>query len=273
MGKYKVEISGVDTSNLKNYNQEEMKQLFIKYQEGDLFARDMLIEGNLKLVLSILKKFYNKYDNLDDLFQIGCVGLIKAIDNFDLSYDVKFSTYAVPMILGEVKRYIRDDNSIRISRSLKDIGYKSLKIIDDYYSKNGHKPSINYISSNYSKNGHKPSINYISSILNVTEFEVSNALLSLKTPVSMYEAIYNDGGDTIYLYDQIEDKKIDNDFSHKIEVENAINDLNEREKYILDQRYVIGKSQMEIAEEINISQAQVSRLEKKAIKQLKKVLK
>ena len=257
MGKYKVEISGVDTSNLKNYSQEEMKELFIKYQEGDLFARDMLIEGNLKLVLSILKKFYNKYDNLDDLFQIGCVGLIKAIDNFDLSYDVKFSTYAVPMILGEVKRYIRDDNSIRISRSLKDIGYKSLKIIDDYYSKNGHKPSINYISS----------------ILNVTEFEVSNALLSLKTPVSMYEAIYNDGGDTIYLYDQIEDKKIDNDFSHKLEMENAINDLNEREKYILDQRYVIGKSQMEIAEEINISQAQVSRLEKKAVKQLKKVLK
>ena len=257
MGKYKVEISGLNTSELKSYTADEMKQLFIKYQEGDLFSRDLLIEGNYKLVLSILKKFYNKYDNLDDLFQIGCVGLIKAVDNFDLNYDVKFSTYAVPMILGEIKRYIRDDNSLRISRSLKDIGYKSLKIMEEYYAKNGIEAPVSYIAKK----------------LDVTEYDVSNALLALKNTVSMYEPIYSDGGDTIYLYDQIEDKKIDNDFSHKLELETAINDLNEREKYILDQRYVIGKSQMEIADEINISQAQVSRLEKKAIKQLKKVLK
>ena len=257
MGKYKVEISGVNTSDLECYTSLEMDLLFRKYQDGDLTARDMLIEGNLKLVLSILKKFYNKYDNLDDLFQIGCVGLIKAIDNFDLSYDVKFSTYAVPMILGEVKRYIRDDNSIRISRSLKDIAYKSLKIKEEFYAKNGYEADISYISDK----------------LGVDEFDVVNALLSLKSPVSMYEPIYNDGGDTIYLYDQIEDKKLNYDFSNMLEIDDAINDLGEREKYILDQRYTMGKSQMEIAEEINISQAQVSRLEKKAVNQLKKVLK
>ena len=257
MGKYKVEISGVDTSNLITLSADEMQKLFIEYKNGDLFARDLLINGNLKLVLSILKKFYNKSENLDDLFQIGCVGLIKAIDNFDLSYGVKFSTYAVPMILGEVKRYIRDNSSIRISRSLKDIAYKSLKIIDDYYAENGREPTFEYIAD----------------LLGVSEFDVSNALIALKDPVSMYEAIYNDGGDTIYLYDQIEDKKSSSDVSNRLAIENAINDLNMREKYILDERFVMGKSQMEIAEMLDISQAQVSRLEKKAINQLKKVLK
>ena len=257
MGKYKVEISGVDTSNLITLSADEMQKLFIEYKNGDLFARDLLINGNLKLVLSILKKFYNKSENLDDLFQIGCVGLIKAIDNFDLSYGVKFSTYAVPMILGEVKRYIRDNSSIRISRSLKDIAYKSLKIIDDYYAENGREPTFKYIAN----------------LLGVSEFDVSNALIALKDPVSMYEAIYNDGGDTIYLYDQIEDKKSSSDVSNRLAIENAINDLNTREKYILDERFVMGKSQMEIAEMLDISQAQVSRLEKKAINQLKKVLK
>ncbi|MBQ6324079.1 MAG: SigB/SigF/SigG family RNA polymerase sigma factor [Bacilli bacterium] len=257
MGKYKVEISGIDTSDLITLKADEMKKLFIEYKNGDLFARDLLINGNLKLVLSILKKFYNKSENLDDLFQIGCVGLIKAIDNFDLSYDVKFSTYAVPMILGEVKRYIRDNSSIRISRSLKDIAYKSLKIIDDYYAENGKEPTFKYIAE----------------LLGVSEFDVSNALIALKDPVSMYEAIYNDGGDTIYLYDQIEDKKSSEDVSNRLAIENAINDLNVREKYILDERFIMGKSQMEIAEMLDISQAQVSRLEKKAINQLKKVLK
>ncbi len=257
MGKYKVEISGVDTSNLITLSADEMQKLFIEYKNGDLFARDLLINGNLKLVLSILKKFYNKSENLDDLFQIGCVGLIKAIDNFDLSYGVKFSTYAVPMILGEVKRYIRDNSSIRISRSLKDIAYKSLKIMDDYYAEYGKEPTFKYIAD----------------LLGVSEFDVSNALIALKDPVSMYEAIYNDGGDTIYLYDQIEDKKSSSDVSNRLAIENAINDLNTREKYILDERFVMGKSQMEIAEMLDISQAQVSRLEKKAINQLKKVLK
>ena len=257
MGKYKVDISGINTNDLVSLSSDEMFNLFHSYKDGDLCVRDILIEGNLRLVLSILKKFYNKYDNLDDLFQIGCVGLIKAIDNFDLSYGVKFSTYAVPMILGEIKRYIRDDNSIRISRSLKDIAYKILKIKEEYYLKNGEEPSLEYLSKE----------------LGVSEFDISNSLQALKEPISMYEPIYSDGGDTIYLYDQIEDKKNAYNFSDKLVVEDAIDDLNEREKYILDERFIVGKSQVEIADELDISQAQVSRLEKKAINQLKKVLK
>ena len=257
MGKYKVEISGINTSDLICLEQDEMVALFKKMQDGDSFARDMLVEGNLKLVLSILRKFYNKSENLDDLFQIGCVGLIKAIDNFDLSYDVKFSTYAVPMILGEVKRYIRDNNSLRISRSLKDLAYKILKFKDEYYSKHGVEVDISMIAKE----------------LEVGEYEISTALNALKDPVSMYEPIYNDGGDTIYLYDQIEDKKSNVDISNRLAIDNAIDDLKTREKYILDERFIIGKTQMEIAEELDISQAKVSRLEKKAIKELKKVLK
>ena len=257
MGKYKVEISGINTNNLECIKQKEMEELFIKYYSGDTFAREKLIKGNLKLVLSVLKKIYNNKDSLDDLFQIGCVGLIKAIDNFNLDYNVKFSTYAVPMILGEIKRYIRDNNSVRISRSIKDIAYKVLKLKEEYYIAYGKEPKISYLSEE----------------LNVSEYEISSAILALKDPVSMYEPIYNDGGDTIYLYDQIEDKHMDNDFSNKLALNNAIDDLDNREKYILDERFVIGKSQMEIAEELSISQAQVSRLEKNAIKKLKKVLK
>lgn len=257
MSKYKVNICGISTSELDVLSDSEMKCLFRKYKDGDLFAKDLLVKGNLKLVLSILKKFYNKVDNMDDLFQIGCVGLIKAIDNFDLSYDVKFSTYAVPMILGEVKRYIRDNNSIRISRSVKDIGYKALKYMEEFYSKNGCEASISQIADE----------------LGVTLFDVSNALQALREPVSMYEVIYNDGGDTIYLYDQIEDKNSNKDFSVKLALDEAIEELDRREKFILDERFVVGKSQMEIADELDISQAQVSRLEKKAIKQLKKILK
>ncbi len=256
MGKYKVDISGLETSDLEVLSGEEMKELFKKVHV-DPFARELLIKGNLRLVLSILKKFYNKIDNMDDLFQIGCVGLIKAIDNFDLKYDVQFSTYAVPMILGEIKRFIRDNNSIRISRSLKDIAYKSIKMKDEYYQKNGKEMCYEEIAKR----------------LNVEKYDVYNALNAMKDPISMYEPIYNDGGDTIYLCDQIIDDKIEKDFSNRFSIENAINNLNNREKYILDQRYVIGKTQMEVAEELCISQAQVSRLEKKAIKELKKVLK
>ena len=257
MGKYKVNISGIKTNDLVCLNNSEMNELFASYIKGNYEARELLINGNLKLVLSVLKKFYNKCDNLDDLFQIGCVGLIKAIDNFDLTYNVKFSTYAVPMIAGEIKRYIRDNNSIRISRSLKDIAYKILKFKEEYYSINGVEPSIDMISSS----------------LNVSCFDIDNALLALKDPISMYEPIYSDGGDTIYLYDQIEDKKENLDFSNKMALDSAIENLEIREKYILDERFVMGKSQTEIANELSISQAQVSRLEKKAIKQLKKVLK
>ncbi len=256
MEKNKVEITGINTNDLKKLSSKEMEKLFIKYQTGDMFARELLINGNLKLVLSILKRFYHKKNNLDDLFQVGCVGLIKAIDNFDLSYGVKFSTYAVPMIIGEVKRYIRDNNSIRVSRSLKDIAYKTLKIKEEYYSKYGYEPDLKVIAE----------------ILNVTEYDINNALISLKDPISMYEPIYSDSGDTIYLYDQIEDKKATN-FSNNLEIEEAIDNLSEREHHILDERFIFGKSQMEIADELDISQAQVSRLEKKAIKQLKKSLK
>lgn len=257
MSKYQVEISGLNTSNLITLSYKEMKELFIKMNEGDLYARDLLIECNLRLVLSILKKFYNKTDNLDDLFQIGCIGLIKAIDNFDLSYDVQFSTYAVPMILGEIKRYIRDNNSIRISRSIKDLSYKISCFIDSYYQENGREPGYDLVAKK----------------LGVSEFDVGNAIIAMKDQVSMYEPIYNDGGDTIYLYDQIVDNSSINNFSDRVVVDNAIMELSEREKYILDQRYVIGKTQMEVADNLDISQAQVSRLEKKAIKELKKVLK
>lgn len=256
MGKYKVDISGFDTSDLEVLSSKEMKMLFQKVHE-DPFARELLIKGNLRLVLSILKKFYNKTDNMDDLFQIGCIGLMKAIDNFDLKYEVQFSTYAVPMILGEIKRFIRDNNSLRISRSLKDIAYKSIKMKDEYYQKNGKEMDYEEIAKQ----------------LNVEKYDVYNSLNAMKDPISMYEPIYNDGGDTIYLCDQIVDERLENDFSNKFSIENAINDLNNREKYILDQRYIIGKTQMEVADELNISQAQVSRLEKKAIKELKKVLK
>lgn len=257
MEKNKVEITGVDTNKLSSLTVEEMENYLIKYQNGDMLAREVLINGNLKLVLSILKRFYHKKNNLDDLFQVGCIGLIKAIDNFDLSYGVKFSTYAVPMIIGEVKRYIRDNNSIRVSRSLKDIAYKALKIKEEFYAQNGYEPDINYIASR----------------LDVSEYDINNALISLKDPISMYEPIYSDSGDTIYLYDQIEDKKVTREFLNNLEMEEAIANLNKREQQILDDRFIFGKSQMEIAEELHISQAQVSRLEKKAIKQLKKSLK
>ena len=257
MSKYKVEISGVNTANIKVLNNIEMIELFKKMKNGDPFARRDLVEGNLKLVLSILRRFNNKCDNMDDLFQVGCIGLLKAIDNFDLSHEVKFSTYAVPMILGEVRRYLRDNNSIRVSRSLKDIAYKTLKYKEEYISKNGVEPPIDKIARD----------------LNITVYDIVNALDSLKEPISMYEAIYNDGGDTIYLCDQIEDKKTNSkEVEIKLALEEAINKLSDREQYILDERFVIGKTQMEIADELSISQAQVSRLEKSAIKSLKKIL-
>lgn len=258
MARHKVEISGVNTANIKVLSSKEMIELFKRMKEGDPFARDDLVEGNLKLVLSILKRFNNKCDNMDDLFQVGCVGLLKAIDNFDLSHEVRFSTYAVPMILGEVRRYLRDNNSIRVSRSLKDIAYKTLKYKEEYISLHGVEPQIEDIAKE----------------LGVTTFDIVNSLDSLKEPISMFEAIYNDGGDTIYLCDQIEDKKSSSeDMQIKLALNEAIDNLSDREQHILDQRFVIGKTQMEIADELSISQAQVSRIEKSAISSLKKVLK
>lgn len=257
MAKNKVEITGVNTKDLIVLSNEEMEKLFKRVKEHDETARNMLIEGNLKLVLSLLRKFQSRCDNLDDLFQIGCIGLMKAIDNFDLSYEVKFSTYAVPMIDGEMRRYLRDNTSLRISRSLKDIAYKSLKFKEEYIKEYGKNPDAEEIAT----------------ALNINTYDVVIALESLKDPISMYEPIYNDGGDTIYVCDQIEDKKNKSeDMEIKMAVNEAINNLNEREQFILDERFVIGKTQVEVAEELMISQAQVSRLEHSAIKQLKKVL-
>ena len=258
MSRHKVEISGVSTANIKVLSSEEMEVLFKKLKDGDLFARDDLVRGNLKLVLSILRKFNNKNENMDDLFQIGCVGLLKAIDNFDLSYGVKFSTYCVPMIQGEVRRYLRDNSSIRVSRSVKDIAYKTIKLKEEMLLDTGREPSVEEIAKK----------------LDVRVFDVVNALESMRDPVSIFEPIYNDGGDTIYLCDQIEDKnKKGDNLDIKMSVNDAILDLNDREQFILDQRFIIGKTQMEIANELGISQAQVSRIEKGAINILKKTLK
>ena len=258
MAKYKVEISGIDTSDIPVLSNEEMNELFFKLRQGDEIARNCLVEGNLKLVLSILKRFHYRSENMDDLFQIGCVGLLKAIDNFDLSHEVRFSTYAVPMILGEIRRYLRDNNSIRVSRSLRDIAYKALKYKEEVFNNTGKEPQLEDIANK----------------LNVGLFDVVQALDSLRDPVSMFEPIYSDGGDTIYLADQIEDKQTNsNRVSMKVALDEAINDLEEREQFILDERFIFGKTQMEVAEQLQISQAQVSRIEKGAIKQLKKVLK
>ena len=258
MARHKVEISGVNTANIKVLTSEEMDELFKKMQQGDPFARDELVNGNLKLVLSILRKFSKKEENMDDLFQIGCIGLLKAIDNFDLSYGVKFSTYCVPMIQGEVRRYLRDNNSIRVSRSLKDLAYKALKTKDELTLEKGVEPTIEELAKK----------------LEVTTYELTNALDSMRDPVSIFEPIYSDGGDTIYLYDQLEDKCVkNNDLDTRLSVNDAISNLNERERYILDQRFVIGKTQMEIASELGISQAQISRIEKSAIDNLKSTLK
>lgn len=257
MARHSVNISGVNTANIKVLTHEENKELFQKMKDGDIFARDDLINGNLKLVLSILRRFVNKTDNLDDLFQVGCLGLVKAIDNFDISYDVRLSTYACPMILGEIKRYLRDNSTLRVSRSIKDLAYKTLKLKEELMTSNGVEPSDLEIAK----------------ILGVTEYEVSNAIESLREPMSMYEPIYNDGGDTIYLFDQISNKKEEYDLDYKLAVDKAILKLKDRDRHIIEERFVVGKTQMEIASELGISQAQISRIEKNAIKTLKKSIK
>lgn len=257
MANNKVLISGVKTSELKVLTSDDMTQLFKKMHNGDTVARNDLISGNLKLVLSILRRVNTRNENLDDLFQVGCIGLVKAIDNFDLSHEVKFSTYAVPMILGEVKRYLRDNNSIRVSRSTRDLAYKALNLKEEYFMEKGMEISIEDLAL----------------ALNVTVYDVVFALESLKDPVSMFEPIYNDGGDTIYIYDQVEDKKKTGSvMEERLATIDAVNNLKDKEQYILNERYIVGKTQMEIAQELDISQAQVSRLEKNAIKQLKKTL-
>lgn len=257
MAKYKVDITGVDTSKIKVLTNDEMIELFKKAKK-DYVARNLLIEGNLRLVLSILKSFSNRSDNMDDLFQIGVIGLVKAVDNFDLSYNVKFSTYAVPMIVGEIRRYLRDNSSIRISRSIKDLAYKTLKIKEEEIMMSGREPTIEEIANR----------------LEVDELDIVLALEATKGTVSIFEPIYNDGGETIYLFDQISNpKESSTNWNNKLMLEDAINKLKEKEKYIFMQRYIQGKTQMEISDELGISQAQVSRIEKNAMTMIKKMTK
>lgn len=254
MARHKVEISGVNTANIKVLTTEEMNELFKRVKNGDTKAREELVNGNLKLVLSILKKFSKHVDNMDDLFQIGCIGLLKAIDNFDLSYGVKFSTYCVPMIQGEVKRYLRDNNSIRVSRSVKDLAYKALKLKEELTMEDNSEPTTERLAE----------------LLEVEPYNIVNALESMRDPISIVEPIYNDGGDTIYLFDQIEDRKTDNsNIDTKMSVREAISNLSRREQLVLEERFVIGKTQMEISKELGISQAQVSRIEKGIIDSLR----
>lgn len=251
----KVEICGVNTSKLPVLSNQEMQQLFQRLRNGDESVRETLISGNLRLVLSVIQRFNNRGENVDDLFQVGCIGLMKAIDNFDLSQNVKFSTYAVPMIIGEIRRYLRDNNSIRVSRSLRDIAYKVLQVRDNLSNKLSRDPSVSEIAQE----------------LNLSREEIVFALDAIQEPVSLFEPIYHDGGDPIFVMDQISDEKnTDEKWLENLSIKEALTKLSEREKHILTLRFYRGKTQMEVAEEIGISQAQVSRLEKAALGQLKR---
>lgn len=249
----KVEICGVNTSKLEVLTEEEKTELLHRVKAGDKNAREQLIKGNLRLVLSVIQRFTNRGENMDDLFQIGCIGLMKAIDGFDVTLGVKFSTYGVPMILGELRRYLRDNNAIRVSRSLKDIAYRAMQEKERLTNLNGKEPNIDEIAKN----------------LNIKRTEVVLALESIVEPVSLYEPIFSDGGDTIYVMDQLGDHNDDKNWLDEIALREAMKNLNDREKRIMSMRFFSGKTQMEVATEIGISQAQVSRLEKGALKKIK----
>ena len=251
----KVEICGVNTSKLPVLSNKEKEELMKKIKKGDENAREKFIGGNLRLVLSVIQRFYNRGENPDDLFQIGCIGLIKAIDNFDTSHEVKFSTYAVPMIIGEIRRFLRDNNHIRVSRSIKDIAYKALKFKEDYINKNSKEPLVSEISQE----------------LCIPKEEIVYALEAIQEPVSLFEPAYNDGTDTLFVMDQISDtKNTDESWLEEIALKEAMKRLSEREKRIITLRFFAGKTQMEVAEQIGISQTQVSRLEKGALQRMKK---
>ena len=253
----KVVICGVNTSKLPLLSEKQKNELLIKIKNGDSFAREEFINGNLRLVLSVIQKFNNRGENVDDLFQVGCVGLIKAIDNFDISVGVKFSTYAVPMIIGEIRRYLRDYNSIRVSRSVKDLAYKALQAKENYIKTNNKEPSIAEIAK----------------MIDSTEKEVSNAFDAILEPVSLFEPVFHDGTDTLFVMDQVSDlKNIDENWIESISLKEAISKLSPREKNIVNLRFYQGKTQMEVAKEIGISQAQVSRLEKNAISHIQKMV-
>ena len=254
MAQYKVEICGVNTGKLPLLTEEEKQILFDKIKTGDRTARDTFIHGNLRRVLSIIQRFTNTGENVDDLFQIGCIGLMKAVDNFDTTLQVKFSTYAVPMIIGEVRRYLRDNNSIRVSRSLRDIAYKAI-CAKEHLTKTMDKT---------------PSVKDISDAISLPEEDIIYALDAIAAPVSLFEPVYQDGGDSLSLMDQIYDKKNrEENWLERLSLEEAMNQLSPRELYIIRQRYYEGKTQTEVANEISISQAQVSRLEKNALKSIR----
>ena len=253
----KVEICGVNTAKLPVLKSNKMRELLERLKAGERSAREELINGNLRLVLSVIQRFNNRGEFVDDLFQVGCIGLMKAIDNFDLSQNVKFSTYAVPMIIGEIRRYLRDNNPLRVSRSLRDIAYKALQVRDNLISKNSKEPTVAEIAAE----------------LKVPREEVVFALDAIQEPISLFEPIYHDGGDPIFVMDQISDERhLDNQWLEGLSIKEAMSRLNDRERLILRMRFFDGRTQMEVAEEIGISQAQVSRLEKTALKHMKRYI-
>ena len=257
MPAYKVEICGVNTAKLPILKEAEKEALFVRIKQGDSEARETYIKGNLRLVLSVIKRFSGNQENMDDLFQIGCIGLIKSIDNFDPTMNVKFSTYAVPMIIGEIRRYLRDNNSIRVSRSLRDTAYKAIHA-KEVLSKNSFK---------------EPTLQEIAEESGVAAEDILYALDAIQSPVSLYDPVYTDGGDTLYVMDQISDKKNkEENWVEKLSLSDAMNHLSERENFIINLRFFEGKTQMEVADEIHISQAQVSRLEKSALKTIRQYL-
>lgn len=249
----KVEICGINTSDIKVLKESEKMELLKKARSGDDKAREELIKGNLRLVLSVIQRFQNRGETMDDLFQVGVIGLIKAIDHFDLSLNVRFSTYAVPMCIGEIRRYLRDDSPIRVSRSMKDTAYKAMQVKEDLINKNKKEPSIEEIAK----------------ALDMEKSDVVLALEAIVDPISLYEPVYNDGGDTIYVMDQVGDNSTDGDWIDEIMIKDEIKNLDPREQNILYLRFMQGKTQMEVAKEVGISQAQVSRLEKTALKRIK----
>lgn len=250
----KVEICGVNTANLKVLSENEKIRLLKRMHEGDQKAREELVNGNLRLVLSVIQRFTQRGENLDDLFQVGCIGLIKSIDNFDISQNVRFSTYAVPMIIGEIRRYLRDNNSIRISRSVRDTAYKAMQVKERLTNQNQKEATVDEIAA----------------VMELPKEEVVMALESIVEPVSLYEPVYSDGGDTIYVMDQVGDHNDDKNWLDEIALKEAIRGLSDREKKILNLRFFKGMTQIEVSSEIGISQAQVSRLEKGALDRIKK---
>ncbi|MFR3398713.1 MAG: RNA polymerase sporulation sigma factor SigG [Clostridia bacterium] len=249
----KVEICGVNTAKLQTLKNDEMRELLDRSHHGDKDARDKLICGNLRLVLSVIQRFTSRGENPDDLFQVGCIGLIKAIDNFDPSHEVMFSTYGVPMISGEVKRFLRDNNAVRVSRSMRDTAYRAMQIKEQLTNENGKEPNITEIAKR----------------MELPPEDVVIALESIVEPVSLYEPVFSDGGDTIYIMDQVKGGTTDCDWLEEIAMREAIRDLTDRERKILSMRFIDGKTQTEVAGEIGISQAQVSRLEKGAMSRIK----